>query len=57
MERKGRGRDYHEVDNDDDDNGKGGKQGKSINDSISEHKCILTSNVIYSTSLDIYHTN
>jgi hypothetical protein len=57
VERKGRGRDYHEVDNDDDDNGKGGKQGKSINDSISEHKCILTSNVIYSTSLDIYHTN
>ncbi len=55
MERKGWGQDYHEVDDDDDDNGKGGKQGKSINDSISEHKCIVTSNIIY--SITIYHTN
>jgi hypothetical protein len=58
MERKGRGCDYHEVDNEDDDDnydGKGGKQGKSINDSISEHKCIVTSNIIY--SITIYHTN
>jgi hypothetical protein len=54
MERKARGQDYHEVDNDDDDNGKGWKQGKSINDSISEHKCILTSNIIY--FITIYHT-
>jgi hypothetical protein len=37
-ERKGRGCDYHEVDDDhddDNDNGKRRKQGKSINDSIS----------------------
>ncbi len=27
---------------------KGGSKGKSINDSISEHKCIVTSNIIYS---------
>ena len=43
------------MDDDDDDDGKGGKQGKSINDSMSEHKCILTSNIIY--SFTIYHTN
>ncbi len=55
VERKGWGQDYHEVDNDNYDNGKGGKQGKSINDSISEHKCIVTSNIIY--SITIYHTN
>ncbi len=55
MERKGRGCDYHEVDNDDDNDGKGGKQGKSINDIISEHKCILTCNIIY--SITIYHSN
>jgi hypothetical protein len=46
MERKGRGINYHEVDNDDNNDGKGGEQGKSINDSISEHKCIITSNII-----------
>ncbi len=34
---------------------RGGKQGKSINDSISEHKCIITSKIIYSNT--IYHTN
>ena len=38
---------YHKVDDDNDNNWKGEKQGKSINDSISEHKCILTSNIIY----------
>ncbi len=27
---------------------RGGSKGKSINDSISEHKCIVTSNIIYS---------
>ncbi len=54
MERKGQGQDYHELDDDDKDNGKGEKQGKSINDSISEHRCILTSYIIYSISLDIY---
>jgi hypothetical protein len=32
----------YEVDNDNDDDGKGGSQGKSINDSISERKCIVT---------------
>jgi hypothetical protein len=57
MERKGQGQDYNEVDNDDNDNGKEGKQGQNINDSFSEHKCILTSNIIYSISLDNYHTN
>ncbi len=57
MEMKGRGRDYHEVSDDDNDDGKGRKQGKRINDIISEHKCILISNIIYSISLDIYHTN
>ncbi len=40
------------MDDDDDDDvnddGKGGGQGKSINDSISQHKCIVTSNIIYS---------
>jgi hypothetical protein len=46
-ERKGQGCNYHEVDDDNDNNGKGRKQGKSINDSISEHKCILTSYIIY----------
>ncbi len=50
-ERKGRGCNYHEVDDDNDDDGKGGKQGKSINDSISEHKCIVTSNIIYSITV------
>jgi hypothetical protein len=45
---RGWGQDYHEVDNDGNYNGKGGKQGESINDSISEHKCIVTSNIIYS---------
>jgi hypothetical protein len=41
-------------DDNDDDDGKGGKQGKSINDdSISEHKCIVNSNIIYSNI--IYH--
>jgi hypothetical protein len=48
MERKGQRQVYHEVDNIDNDDGKGGEQGKSINDSISEYKCILTSNIIYS---------
>ncbi len=52
--RAGEGRDYHEVDDDDDNNCKGGKHGKVINDSISEHKCILFSNIIY--SITIYHT-
>jgi hypothetical protein len=51
VERKGRGQDYHEVDDDDNNDGKGGKQGKSINDSISEHKCIVTSNIIYSITI------
>jgi hypothetical protein len=32
-----------------------GSKGKSINDSISEHKCIVTSKIIY--SITIYHTN
>ena len=41
------------MDDDDDNDGTGGKQGKSINDNISEHKCILTSNIIY--SFTIYH--
>jgi hypothetical protein len=52
-ERKGWGSNYHEVDDDNDDNGKGGKQGKSINDSILEHKCIVTSNIIYSINVII----
>ncbi len=52
---KGWGCNYHEVHDDDDNNGKGGKQGKSINDIISEHKCIVTSNIIYSNT--IYHAN
>ncbi len=43
------------MDDDDDDDGEGGKQGKSINDSISEHKFILTRNIIY--SFTIYDTN
>ncbi len=30
---------------------RGGSKGKSINDSISEHKCIVTSNIIYSSLL------
>jgi hypothetical protein len=34
---------------------RGGSKGKSINDSMSEHKCIVTSNIIY--SITIYHTN
>jgi hypothetical protein len=34
---------------------RGGSKGKNINDSISEHKCIVTSNIIY--SFTIYHTN
>jgi hypothetical protein len=58
-ERKGWGCDYHEVDDDDDDDDDDGKGGeakeKSINDSISEHKCRLTSNIIYSNT--IHHTN
>jgi hypothetical protein len=32
-----------------------GETRKSINDSISEHKRIVTSNIIY--SITIYHTN
>ena len=32
---------------------KGGSKGKSINDSISEHKCIVTSNIIYSITVII----
>jgi len=35
--------------------GKGGKQGKSIYDSMSEPKCIVSSNIIY--SITVYHTN
>jgi hypothetical protein len=31
----------------------GGSKRKSINDSISEHKCIVTSNIIYSISIII----
>ena len=54
-ERKGRGRDYHEVDDDYNNDGKGGKQGKSIYDSMSEPKCIVSSNIIY--SITVYHTN
>ncbi len=50
---KGWGCDYHEVDDDDDDDGKGGSKGKSISDSISEHKCIVTSNIIYSITVII----
>ncbi len=42
MERKGQGQDYHEVEDDSNHDDKGGKQGKSVNDSISEHKCMLT---------------
>ncbi len=42
------------MDGDNNNNGKGGKQGKSINDSISEHKCTLTSNIIY--TITTYHT-
>ena len=45
------------MDDDNNDNGKGGKQGKSINDSISEHKCILTSNIIYSFTIFIIPIN
>ncbi len=56
-ERKGQGRDLNKVDDDDDNNGKGGKQWKSINDSISEHKCILTSNTIYSFTIFIISMN
>jgi hypothetical protein len=32
---------------------RGGSKGKSINDSISEHKCIITSNIIYSITVII----
>jgi hypothetical protein len=32
---------------------KGGSKGKSINDSILEHKCIITSNIIYSITVII----
>ncbi len=32
---------------------RGGSKGKSINDSISEHKCIVTSNIIYSITVII----
>jgi hypothetical protein len=53
VEKQGRGCNYHEVDDDDDDDGKGGSKGKSINDSISEHKCIVTSNIIYSITVII----
>jgi hypothetical protein len=56
-ERKGQECKYHEVDDDDDNNGKGGEHGKSINDSISEHKCIVTSNIIYSTTVSISINN
>ncbi len=34
---------------------RGGSKGKGINDSISEHKCIVTSNIIYSITV-IIHT-
>jgi hypothetical protein len=30
---------------------RGGSKGKSINDSISEHKCIVTRNIIYSITV------
>ncbi len=30
---------------------RGGSKGKSINDSISEHECIVTSNIIYSITI------
>jgi hypothetical protein len=39
------------VDYDDDEDGEGGKQGKSIDDSISEQKFILTRNIIYSFTI------
>ncbi len=32
---------------------RGGSKGKSINDNISEHKCIVTSNIIYSITVII----
>jgi hypothetical protein len=32
---------------------RGGSKGKSINDSISKHKCIVTSNIIYSITVII----
>jgi hypothetical protein len=32
---------------------RGGSKGKSINDSISEHKCIVTINIIYSITVII----
>ncbi len=32
---------------------RGGSKGKSINDSISEHECIVTSNIIYSITVII----
>jgi hypothetical protein len=32
---------------------RGGSKGKSINDSISEHKCIVTSYIIYSITVII----
>jgi hypothetical protein len=32
---------------------RGGSKGKSINDSMSEHKCIVTSNIIYSITVII----